>query len=472
MRNNEKYELPEVPLHIHNMIQQEVEKQINVSKTIDFDRKKKGFWNKRRMAIALIAGVLTTSTIAFAGTSIFGIHARKEGKYGIFLGIEDPEKNIVELPEKVCGVHYEAGYIPEGMYAYQENQFYFEGMDYIGGISIFGYLMDQKDIGKEVLEKGVIESEEIEYAGRSGIYVKYLDLKEDGTMDKRIYLLCPEAQRVIVIYCGDNVSKEDSIKFAENLKITNTEDMLVTEGMLKWSGFLEPKVYRNESIYEVRDNKIKTLHIGDTVEICAPHGDSGATTEVSVSLDRLVVADDFDMLQKEFIPEEWYDLLDEDGKLRRNHLCYVKRGNGINTLDKVVGESYVNQKIVYATLTYTNLSNVKANQLMYHGNLLYIKHEDKKCKFYEPFGQGKGYDYILADGLPGGHWWSYFRDEKDQVNESNYIESLEAGESIQVELAWIVNENDLKNLYLNVNDSTNKEYSESMTSIGIYKLTD
>ena len=49
-------------------------------------------------------------------------------------------------------------------------------------------------------------------------------------------------------------------------------------------------------------------------------------------------------------------------KLKKNHLYYVKRGDGIRTLDKVVNESDVAQKVVYVTMTYTNLSKLKAKR--------------------------------------------------------------------------------------------------------------
>lgn len=450
------------------------EKYIAEARTeiLDFSTHKKRLWSKRRVAIAVIAAVLMTSTIAFAGTKLFGMYVRQDGKYSIFVGIEDPEKNILELPEKVCDIRFEPGYFPEGMVPYGDYRFHYEGAHNLGGIGIWSYLLDQKDIGKDIFERGVIESEELELNGHSGVYVKYLDLKEDGSYDKRIYLLYPEVQRVIVVYGGDDVSKEDTFKFAENLKVTKGDELLETEGMMKWSSLWEPSEGKDESIYEVRDNKIKTLHVGDAVEISAPYGNLSTCAEVSVSLECLVVTDDFSLLEKEFIPDEWYDLLDEKGKLKKNHLYYVKRGDGIRTLDKVVNESDVAQKVVYVTMTYTNLSKVKVDKMVYHGNLLYLKHENRKYRFYNPFRQGNGYDYVMADGLPAAHWWSYFKDEKDQTNEENYIDSLGAGESVRVEMAWIVNEDDLANLYLNVCDGAMMEYSQAMTTTGIYKLMD
>ena len=50
----------------------------------------------------------------------------------------------------------------------------------------------------------------------------------------------------------------------------------------------------------------------------------------------------------------------------------------------------------------------------------------------------------------------------------NYIPSLKPGESVQVNMAWIVNEKDLENLYLNLNDTGGcYEISERMCHTGV-----
>lgn len=56
-------------------------------------------------------------------------------------------------------------------------------------------------------------------------------------------------------------------------------------------------------------------------------------------------------------------------------------------------------------------------------------------------------------------------------NGGNYISSLKPGESIQVNMAWIVNENDLNNMYLNLNgDGAAYEFSDSMLKTGLVDI--
>ena len=47
---------------------------------------------------------------------------------------------------------------------------------------------------------------------RNAGMIKFLDLKQDKSFDSRIFLLCPEEYRVLIIYFGDHVTKEDAGK--------------------------------------------------------------------------------------------------------------------------------------------------------------------------------------------------------------------------------------------------------------------
>ena len=69
-------------------------------------------------------------------------------------------------------------------------------------------------ISNQALEnKNVVESEERTFENLKGVYLKYNNLKtEKGAFDQRIYLLCPDKCRVIAIYIGDDVSKDDAVR--------------------------------------------------------------------------------------------------------------------------------------------------------------------------------------------------------------------------------------------------------------------
>ena len=56
-------------------------------------------------------------------------------------------------------------------------------------------------------------------------------------------------------------------------------------------------------------------------------------------------------------------------------------------------------------------------------------------------------------------------------NGGNYIASLKPGESIQVNMAWIVNENDLDHMYLNLNgEGGGFQFSNSTVKSGVVDI--
>ena len=97
-------------------------------------------------------------------------------------------------------------------------------------------------------DTGVVESEERTFGSRTGVYLQYQDLEQDGSFNQRIYLLCPEEYRVVILYIGDDVQKEDAMKVAENLSISETDAVMETKDLYTWSNFIEPETEWSESV--------------------------------------------------------------------------------------------------------------------------------------------------------------------------------------------------------------------------------
>ena len=57
------------------------------------------------------------------------------------------------------------------------------------------------------------------------------------------------------------------------------------------------------------------------------------------------------MLNGADLPEEWENVINSNGKLVKNKVSYIKFGDGVNSIDRVIKTENVNQKLVYATVT-------------------------------------------------------------------------------------------------------------------------
>lgn len=412
--------------------------------------------------------------LVYAGTKMYNLYLEHKAQYSVATGIsgDDCAKKI-KLPKEIHDIEITAGYIPEGMEWMNKNRLRYADTPYQGGISISSVLMDKDDLGKTWIDKGVIESEELDFGDHDAVYVKYLDLKQDKSFDSKIYLLCPEEYRVFTIYFGDDVTKEDAVKFVENMFITEKDEMIETKGLLTWSDLVNPVTKNFKVENEIAEDKITITNIGNSMPIETIYENATGNTDmaegISVCVDDVQIFDDLSIFGDNSIPEEWKDAVSDDGKLKPNNLSYVKAGDGETTLDKVVNEASVNQKLVYVNVTYTNNTDSELKYILYLGYLVTMKHENSAYRIYAPAEEpGAGYDYYMGDGVARIAEMTYSSAHEDYGNGGNYIASLQPGESTQIAMAWIVNENDLGNMYLSLNpDSGAYEFSDSMLKAGM-----
>lgn len=102
-----------------------------------------------------------------------------------------------------------------------------------------------------------------------------------------------------------------------------------------------------------------------------------------------------------------------------------------------------------------------------------MKHENGSYRLYLPSEEpGDDYDYYMEDGVAKTGSMTYYSAVEDYGNGGNYIGALAPGESVQVVMAWIVNETDLDNMYLNLNsDGGIIEFTDSMLKGGVISLS-
>ncbi|MDO5392408.1 MAG: hypothetical protein Q4F24_15125 [Eubacteriales bacterium] len=468
-----KKDMPKTPEFIHQMICEEVNKQLqNDSGTAILQRKRKKYkWSSMRVAAAVVAALLGVSTIAYAGSGLYRMYLEKQGRYRVDTGIS--ADSDYALPEKIHDIKIETAYIPEGMEWVDEHRLAYPETPNLGGFSFSSVLLDSDDFGKILTDTGVVESEERTFGSRTGVYLQYQDLEQDGSFNQRIYLLCPEEYRVVILYIGDDVQKEDAMKVAENLSISETDAVMETKDLYTWSNFIEPEMGWSESVTEIQQKDLQIFEVGDTLKITGTGEDEAGEylsfDDISVTADSVQVADDLSLLDENLIPEEWKEAIGEDGKLVQNTLSYIRSGDGVETLDEVVKMESVQQKLVYVTVTYQNNTDTAINHMLYIGSLMRLKQENGKYQIYSH--SGEGYDYIRGDSVARAMEMTYFSQKEAYGNGGNYISSLKPGERVQVAMAWIVNESDLGNIYLNLCGSGESlEFSEDVLRTGVVDI--
>ena len=99
----------------------------------------------------------------------------------------------------------------------------------------------------------------------------------------------------------------------------------------------------------------------------------------------------------------------------------------------------------------------------------FIYNIDSKSNLIPNETAGNGYDYYIGDGAADIGTMKYNSEAEKYNDGGNYISSLKPGESIQVNMAWIVNEEDIENMYLNFSGNE-YDFTECLLDTGVVDI--
>lgn len=466
-----KDQYPKTPGFISEMIEKEVEKQIHTQKSTGCGRKKKQVWTLGRTATAAAVACVLIGTGAYAAVNAYRnyhMNLEQKGSYRVVTGVTvDTENQTTEaLPDQIAEIKIATSYIPEGMEWKDERHLDYINTDSKGGFSFASVLIGDGNLKEGLTDTSVEESEQTTFGEHEGVYLKYHTVKEETHFNQRIYLLCPEEERVVILYIGSDVSKEEAYKVAEGITLKKTGEMVSTGELEDWNTYIQlqnGELTEGEELVDASEKggtgDLSYIYtIGEDIQEDATLAQDSAgndieSKEVSMKVDQIEVADDLSLLDIKYIPDIWKNVTDESGRLKDNEASYVKRGDGVDTLDEVVRTENFPAKLVYATLTFTNQGEQDLKNIHYYIEMELLDQTETGYQRYDYEAQsGEDYDYIEWNGalsLDGG--MQYYGSQND--NGKNYISSLAAGESTEVNVAWIVNEDDLGRMYLEVSGS-------------------
>lgn len=482
---NMKKEFPQTPDHIRQMIEDRVEEQLHAEQVASFERKVNRFRMSFQKAIAVgFAAVMLMGTTVYAGVKLYQTYMEKNGTYGVQTTMEqgNTEEGGFSI-DKVPEIEIKAGYLPDGMIQTGgAEKVRIEDADAPGegGISMFDVLLD---VGQEKVTANdtyVISSEMISFDGHDGVYMeKETSKHEKVTFDKKIYLMYPEVQRVLIMDIANNVTKEEALKVAEQIELVDTGKEIDAQKLYSWTDYAvgDKEEVAGEDVFanKAASSQMENLHgIGESFKVPSfCHSAAGEyifSENVEVKVTSVEVCDDLALLANEYIPEEWKTAVGSDGKLVQNELTYFKRGDGVHTLDEAVKTETAEQRLVYVTLEYKNIGDEALNDILFFGTLNAIRKDADVYEMihYEDYYGTEEWNYRSGSSVARLEEMTYF-DVRSEENK-NYISSLKPGESCTVHMAWIVNETDLDELYLNVNPSGGFEFDKESLEIGFVDI--
>ena len=223
-------------------------------------------------------------------------------------------------------------------------------------------------------EQYVTFSEELEINGHAAVYLT-IQRSADAEAQTKVYMLCPEAETVLEVYAAPELSKETLVKVLENVTPTAADAVSPDsangaaeskesplESAIRFFCSLLParetKEYQRQTRFTAEE--IEAMHdIGDAVSVPmgadTPQKQYDVTNDITAVVTDVQISDNLTLLNRpEYIPDRWADITDESGNLLPSEITYLRRGDGVNSLDEAVETETIAQKLVYTTITYTN----------------------------------------------------------------------------------------------------------------------
>lgn len=461
-----KYDFPKMPEDMRIMIQKEVEKQVKTERP----KFGKGKFAMGRTAVASVAAVMLLGTTVFASVGFYQMQQKKIGAHGVNINIsrtqalnEIKEKQTLKIPD----VKMEVGYLPEGMVKTQRGKYSFENALNQGGVSIAFYRMDGGDDQFEIQHGDVLTSEDFTANGLQGVYLEYPDLYgEDITFNQRIYLAFTDVHYVMEMFVASDVTKEEALKIAENIKLIPTEDKEDDEFVTAWNWSEYQKSLKESAQQEGTGETIKTIATKEEMKNTHAIGEEFATGTkgLKVKVADVQVSDDISLLDAALVDDDLKKETDGQGKLHPATIQYIKEGN-TDALSEVVKSKEVPQKFLYATVEYSNTGKEELSDVLFMGALARIREEEDKMSMmsgwtYEEPADGEEWDSAVNQGLSSNFDMQYY-DVHGGERGNNYIPSIQPGETVTVHMGWIVTQEELSNLFLSLD-----------TFGGAYEFTD
>ena len=474
-----KQEFPKMPADMRAMVEREVAKQI---KTV------KPHFSVAKIAVASAAAVMILGTTVFAGVKLYQMNREAAGEYAVETTIqkadvteEGTQAQGQSTPLNIPSVTLEVDYLPEGMVRTEEGKYSYADTLHIGGVSIVLYSMDQGDDAFRVLDTGVLNSENILAGGHDGVYLE-MQKGNDGSIyfNQRIYLSFPEVHHVVQMYVGEDVTREEALKIAEGIRLTPAEDGSEGTSALAWSDYAA-SVKENEELSEsgewemcltVPKEKMQNVHkIGDSFSP-SDSMDSELASNLKIKVTDVQITDDVSLLEPAYMDSAFDGAVDAGGKLLPNTINYIKTGNGVDSLDEIIDTREVPQKLVYVTVEYQNTGGTELKDVLYFASLMKIQENTDNYAIYQGETPKDGDQWNISSGTsPLQNLEMPYHDVLGGSENKNYINSIKPGETATVHTAYVVNENELGMLYLNLNTyGGTYEFSDSSLDMGLVDI--
>ena len=455
--------------------------------TMAREQDSKGYRRPVRMGavLALAAVLLMGSALAAVG---YKLHTDKMGELALAISVagegQAPGAVAFGADEVSEGTFHSLvmtpGWLPEGFQNVPGETTKWDDPEdgWRGGFSLMNEPLEADGVSFCDVLRDAESQENLTLGGHEAIYVK---MAGDTGFNQRMYVSYPEYNAVLIMYIGANVDRDTAVRFAENLSVVPGDWEMSEENMrytcrlyADMAHFIATGVYENTADEDAPDEDApdedapepEKVYISPAAKAAAEDMTNekqqdesfkiramdlgGEFTELTVKVTDVKFAEDVSILRDpKYLDGDIARLLDENGRLPQDTLRYVVYGDGVNTASQTAAAEETQQPILVAvTVDFTNDTDKTITDTVYRGQLMAVEETENGWTEYRPVPEnGADYDEYFGTSFETLTEMRYFDVVDTESNGGNHLRDLAPGETVTVQMGFLVNECEADHLW-------------------------
>lgn len=370
----------------------------------------------------------------------------------------EPETEIVEAPEVIEEGFktYEFGWLPEGL-MFDEAGWKIHDGNWGGGITPMLYKITPE---QELLPHGNFKTGSMDEYDLDGRHVKIFTsclfrTVEENFFGRNVWITFEGSKYAVFLYVSDALDDNDLAQIIENISLVDTDEdrgaVYVEPSEVEQNAepttvvVEEPvaSITRDDlTLYSIGDSTIDTVNIGDN-----------RIRSTSISVNDAYITDNFDGLTTDCIglDADFSEFTDENGKIIdavTEYFDVVEQPDGTYIREEK-GSASEASKILVVDLTYTNNSDFQDDYCVCPTLMTIADGDIQSVDRAEDHNNTEYSSLCNLDELDveRGHAFSFYADS-NKGSKNGLV--LNPGESADVRLAFLLREDEVGNLYLNL----------------------
>lgn len=403
---------------------------------------KKPVFSKKSMfaMVAAAAVVVAVPTSVYAGSRIYNAYMTEPAKYQRDITIDVGENPSMEI--KALNV----GWVPEDMKMHSGAEHtslvkYGADTDDMRGISVLFWKIPTGDsVFNESITNAVNTNSYTDVNGNEVIVIAHS--QESQERHDEAWVAFKDTPYAAQVYIMGDVSDEERDKILQNLSLESWD----TEVAMDWSENQESEETAEyyEVVTKIDPASIKLANIGKPIKTVEEGLEKG-TYSVEATINDIRIQNNFDGITTDSFNNsaDYSEYTNPDGTVKDNIRTWYRRGDGVNTLDEKDYEETLAQSVVVVDVTYKNTGDIDWDECICpsmvriddDGNILNYTQESEDMYYNESM-----HDLKVDDMM--------FSISTDYAMSKNNLEPFKAGDTVNVQIAFLVNTEDLPDLYL------------------------